>query len=369
MPRSGKSASTATPAEARRKVRRSRPTIEEVARLSGVARSTVSGILNKRKDCYAAEATRERVTRAARELGYTPNPQARAMRGKKISTVGLITTALNVEVASIKCMAFETSARGNGYMSIITFNHTNEPQTEDQLINWLLERWVDGILVYPSEHGPHRMLHQLVDTGYPVVTFDGNERFDLAADDVSVDYFLGGQLQAQHMLEIGRRNLCFVNASQSCLVVDQRMAGAEQVLQASGIRLLPRMNLDLKSESPEDWTEEHEYQQIHLFLKQHRDDIDGVIAVGDVMGLAVAKVAMEMGIRIPQELAIVSFDGTSFGKNSAIPLTTVAQPCREVGNTAFELLNERLGAERTEPRKVILPPTLHIRASSVARST
>src|SRR5690348_6974030 len=90
---------------------RLRPTLREVARLSGMSPSTVSAVLNNRKYCWAAESSRRKIMEAANALGYRPNVAARALRGGPTHTVGLITAALNIEVTALKVEGFEEAAR------------------------------------------------------------------------------------------------------------------------------------------------------------------------------------------------------------------------------------------------------------------
>ena len=342
-----------------------RVTLAQVAAKSGVAVSTVSHILNGRESCYASKETRDRVAKSARELGYRPNLAARALRGGATYTLGIVTTALDVEVCALKCMKFEQMARDNGYLAIMSFN-PNNPETEDRLIMWLRDRSVDGIAVCPSETGDHEELKTLAREGFPVVTFDGAGILDFDIDDVSVDYRHGGKLQAEHLLEIDRRKACIANSAFSCFVVDERIESFSETMVDAGCDEPVRMNLKSEPNLPSSQLGVAMYEQLQSFLKQNRGKFDCLMASGDQYALSAIRAAFSLGIRVPEELAIVSFDGTVGALNTPIQLSSVQHPCKEVGEAAFGLLSERMQQQRKETRRLMIKPELIVRGSSVA---
>ncbi len=340
-----------------------RMTLAQVARQSGVAVSTVSHILNDRPSCYASQETRDRVINAARELGYRPNLAARALRGGKTFTLGVITTALDVEVSVMRCSWFEQAARDNGYLTILSFN-PNDAASEDRLILWLRDRSVDAIALHPSELGDHIELRALVDEGFPVMTFDGRELVDFPVDDVSVDYALGGQLQARHLLEIGRKRVCIAEGVRSCNVVDQRVNPMIETLRAGGAEPY-RLKLDAGNEQRSSRQAILTYQQMLAFLRENHTRFDAVAAVGDMYGLAALRAASELGLRVPQDLAVIGFDGMIAAESNTIPMTTIEHPEQAAGELGFAVLAERLDGVRKKVRQERVPPKLVVRASTV----
>src|SRR5690606_13136048 len=107
--------------------------------------------------------------------GYRPNLGALSLVSGRSMTVGIVGVGLFIEVTTATYIAFEQAARRNGYLSMIVDN-PNDPATEDRLIQRMLDRNVDGLLVFPSEHGEHRELRRLAENGFPVVTIDGEGR-------------------------------------------------------------------------------------------------------------------------------------------------------------------------------------------------
>jgi len=343
-----------------------RVTLAQVAAESGVAVSTVSHILNGRESCYASQETRDRVAQAARDLGYRPNLAARALRGGSTATLGLVTTALDVEISAMKCMHFEQAARDNGYLAIMSFN-PNDAATEDRLIMWLRDRSVDGIAVCPSEFGSHEELRALVAEGFPVMTFDGAGLLDFEIDDVSVDYVYGGQLQAQHLLELGKRKACVLNTSFSCFVVDERKNAFIKTMVDAGCSEPVQVNLERSPDEPSLVMGISCYEPIRDYLDKNRGKFDALVAVGDTFALAAVRAAFSLGIRVPEELAIVGFDGIVSTQNTPIPVTTVQHPVQELGRIGFEILQQRLRGQRKAIRQVKVKPELLVRASTIGQ--
>jgi LacI family transcriptional regulator len=342
-----------------------RPTLMQVAKVTGLSPSTVSAVLNQRPHCWASKETRQQIQDAARRLGYRPNMVARSLRGGKTQTVGLITAAMNVDTAITKVSTFEAAARHAGYVSMIAFN-PNDPAMEDKLLLALWDRGVDGILVFPSETGPHTELANRVADGFPLVTIDGAGRLDFETDDISTDYFLAGQLQTRYLLEHGRRRLAQAMASPTCYVVEQLRAGALGVAAEAGCAPPRLLNLDLPADGGSQITQDL-YRQVRAFLAEHGRHIDGFISHDQVAATAV-HAALELGIRVPQDLAIIGFDNTATASNCVIPLTTVAQRAEDVGAQAFALLAERMEQGRVRPpsRRVRIEPEVVVRASTGA---
>ncbi len=343
-----------------------RVTIAQVAALAKVAPATVSGVLNRRSDCYASQATRQRVTDAARQLGYRPNPMARALLGKSTATLGLVTPGFDVEMSARVFMSFESAARNAGNL-VIAANHRNEPRLEDEVIRWLMDRYVDGIAVYPTEFGNHRELRRLVDDGFPVVTFDGAGRMPFVTPDVSVDCYAGGKLLGEHLLKLGRRRLCIANGRRTCHIVEQKMAGIEAAWAAAGLPAPVRMNLTLDEFHMRHWITD-ELEQMRLFLMQRGAEFDCLMAVGDIIAMAAMRMAGELGLQVPRDLAVVGYDGCGYSRQTTAPLTTVSHDSEVIGVRGFELLDNQLkahasGSSPVAPVQVKVAPRLVPRVS------
>lgn len=358
-----------TTIESHGKSQAQRVTMSQVAKLSGVSRATVSSILNGRTDCFASQTTRQRVLRTIEALGYRPNLAARAVTGASSATVGMVNTGIGIEVTGKGCSAFESAARQSGYMTMVS-SDIDDPELEDKVILWMRDRCVDGIMIVPTERGPHRELRRLAESGFPVVTFDAADRIDFDIDDVSVDHFAGGRMQALHLLQLGRKRVALANSgTEKFAVVQRRIAGLESALREAGCPRPVRMDLPVAVHSTAHWREE-DFSRVRDFLAEHRGRIDAVAAVGDTLGMTVMATALQMGIDVPGELAVIGYDGLEATTNPLLSLTTIVTPHARCGAEAFKLLKERIAHKHDPPprRKVAHQPTLVVRRSTVADS-
>jgi LacI family transcriptional regulator len=347
--------------------RKGRPTLREVARLSGLSPSTVSAILNNREYCWSSQASRDKVMDAAKALGYRPNLAARALRGGQTHTIGLITAALNVEVTSLKMEGFEQAAREAGFATMFAYN-ANDPAIEDRLINKFIDRDIDALVVFPSETGSHDELRRLVEQAKtPVLTIDGSGRVDLPCDDVSTDYYAAGRLQAQHLIELGCRQLCHLKTFPTCFSKDQLRTGfVDAATEAPGVEPVLLANPEENPNAGSVMTTEL-LRQLHDYFLAYRGRIDG-IASYDLAACAAIHAAMSAGLRVPQDLKVVGFDDSPVAMNCVVPLSSVGQSAREQGRKAFEILSRRLNDSDSSidggHERVRVAPVLVRRAST-----
>jgi LacI family transcriptional regulator len=337
--------------------------LAEVAADAGVSVSTVSAVLNNRSNCWASAETRGRVAAVADQLGYRPNHAARALRYGTTQTLGLITTALDVEVTMRRIQGVEAAARAAGFQVTMSFD-ANDAAVEDRLVQHHVARGVEGFVVFPTESGVHQQLRQLARDGRPVVTFDGCGRFDFA-DDVSFDYARAGRLQAQHLMAQGRRCVALLT-TEPCAHVNTLREGAARAALAEGGCTVADVAVALPVEEAVGFSLlEAVYPQIRSFIADS-PDVDGLIAYDQLASLAV-RAAFELGKRVPEDLAVVGMDDATVARYGAVPLTTVALPAVAAGRRAFALLAARLtdDAGAAPPCHEMLAPELCVRQSTV----
>lgn len=351
-----------------RPVRRTRPTIRHVAAEAGVSIATVSGVLTKRIDCRASEQTRIKVMAVAQRLGYRPSLMAHALHGKKTMTLGLVTgLSAEGEIWGRALTSFESFARNQGYMVLSSYTQ-NQPELEDKIIDEMLYRQVDALAVYPTATGEHKRLKQLIAEGFPIVTFDTANALELAADDVSIDQYHGGVLQAEHLIEYGYKRIALVNVEPPEHVNKLKTDGLVAGLAKAGVELAGRMDL---THSWASWSETQPsiYQEIKTYLQKHRGEFDAVAAHGDVLALLVMRASVSLGIRIPDEMAIIGFNDIIVAGLMSPALTTIKDPGEELGKRGAQVLIERLDASGVEQQTAIKPKRVKIRPELVVRGS
>lgn len=340
-----------------------RPTLAQVAKASRSSVSTVSAVLNNRSDCWASKETRERIHEAARKLGYRANLAARTLRGGRTQTIGLITGALNVEANAKKVQAFEEEARRHNYVTMIGFS-PNDEALEDKLLQNLADRHVDGIAVYPVETGDHKAFLELQGAGLPLVTMDAEGRSKLDCDDITTDYHAGGMLQGQFLIGKGRRRIAQITSSPNCYNTRELRRGmADIVRKTAGCTMLawdvpcdPHMGSFLAEES---------YQFIRKLMEKNKGKFDAV-ACPDILACGAVRAALELGLRVPQDVSVIGFDDAPIAMCNTVPLTTVAQPTREIGARLFHLLRERIERLEENPphQRILIKPTTVVERAS-----
>lgn len=354
-----------TPALGRQAVAgKARPTLAKIANECGYSVSTVSAVLNERSDCWASEATRREVNKVAKALGYRPNLVARSLQGGRTFTLGMLTAALNIEISTNKVQAFEAQARKAGYITMMTFSLNNDPKVEDRLIAKLLDHKVDGLVVYPTELGEHAELKRAIELGVPVVTMDGAHRAELACDDVSMDFYTAGQLQAEHLIAIGCKRLVQINTLPSCVTKNRLQLGFIETAVQAGLPEPLVWSIEQPHDAGSSMRDEL-WQSIAVLLKKHRGQIDA-IASYDLVAVAAMRAAYELGICVPDELSVIGSDNSSASTTGQIPLTTIATPVDQIGQHLFELLNARIENKEKHlpPQRLRLNPSLIVRAST-----
>ena len=221
---------------------------------------------------------------------------------------------------------------------------------------------VDGALDVPA-------LRRLFERGFPLVLID---RFipDLAVDAVTMDNVGGGFLAVQHLAELGYRRIGYVgtdNAGTSSIV--ERMAGYRWALGQYGLQydadlVCTEVRRLLAWPPREPDKEQHNVQVLQAFLDRV-DRPDAIFVCNDYVAFQVVQVAEALGLRIPDDLALVGFDNVAYTDYFGVPLTTVEQHRHEIGATAASVLLERIAGRRTQQNRVVIATRLIVRRSSV----
>jgi DNA-binding LacI/PurR family transcriptional regulator len=241
----------------------------------------------------------------------------------------------------------------------------NDADAEDRIIRRLLDSGVDGLAIYPVDVGPHTELRRLVQSGFPVVTFEGANVLDFASDDVSVDCAEVGRQQARHLLALGRRRLCLANMRSLpslVRVADIREAAVRDELRRAGAPppLEMRLPLAITGELPEAAALA---DAMRPFLLEHLGEFDGIIG-GDPQGVIAVRLLRALGRRVPAEVAVIG-GGLTLAQYCEVPLTSVNAANSLAGARAFELLMDRITGRYQGPfRRLTNPARLHVRAST-----
>jgi LacI family transcriptional regulator len=318
-----------------------RPTQTDVARVAGVSRATVSYVLNDPTDqrITISPETRERVLAAVAELGYEVDARAQALRSGETRTIGVLLPMYENPFYWQILIGISAEAESAGYGVLLAHNSVT-PEQEYQSIRELAQQRVDGlVLLRGFKLLTKPVLDQLRKSSRPIVEISGEEsEFDY----VRQGYGDGTRALMAHLFELGHRRIGFVyGVSLEAQGLD-RLEAYRQALQHAG---LPVDESLVCRCSP--YLEDGYQAAVELLRRSDRPT--AVLAINDLLGLAVVRAAADMELRAPQDVSVASFDDIPFMKYSVPRLTTVAGYPVQNGREAVRLLLQRL-ADPSRPR-------------------
>jgi len=333
------------------------PTLKDIATHCETSVSTVSHVLNEREGTFIGETTRARVLRAARELGYRPNQLARGLRSRRSMTVGVLMADLGYETHVRKLSAILRAGANLGFATAVSLARGGRDAAREEIGRFLAAR-VEGVIVgsfsFAIDSGD---LDEARELGVPVVAIDPPNG-GVAA--VRVDRVEAGRLAAGHLLELGRRNLVFVGgAPESYHIEAERHSGFRKAHDEKGMVCPDDKFVRWSFESPREVAER---------LLARGEKPDGVVALSDEVAFALLQVFSDLGVRVPDDIAVVGYNDIRLARHAVPPLTTVAQPDAEVGEAAVRMLGEAIdrhrdGADEAAAEEVVLVPKLVVRSS------
>jgi LacI family transcriptional regulator len=336
-----------------------RVTIRDVAAAAGVSYQTVSRVINDKPD--VADKTRRRVQQVIEELGYQPSAIARSLIRQRSFTLGVVTAGLKYVGPSRTLNGITEQAEEMGYTLLLKELPSSDTNDIQPLLNSLRARQVDGIIWAVPEIGGNRdwLQSQPPEFPIPMIFLTMQTRPDLSI--VSVDNYLGGRIATQHLLEQGYRHIGHISGPLDWWEARQRKAGWQDALSEVGIQVV-----DHHWESG-NWSSASGEQAIRRLLDRY-PEMEAVFVANDQMALSVLQVAYEKGLQVPQDLAVVGFDGIPETAYYWPPLTTVYQDQQKLGCTAVRELVQIIEASQQD-KSVIEPETISLQAELIVRES
>lgn len=328
-----------------------RVTIKEIAAITGVSVQTVSRVLNKRPD--VSPATRQLVEAAIEEHGFRPNAVARSLVNRRSRMLGVIASGLAYVGVGQMLTSIADEAEASGYSIILKELAGFDAPDIVPVIELLLEHRVEGIIFAgPQMVSNVRHVQEQLPAARPQIVFlksDPSPRFTT----IGIDNIAAARLATEHLLALGRRRIAHIAGPLDWREARDRRDGWQAALSDAGLATGPV--------AAGDWLAGSGVTALEAILDQ-APEIDGLFAASDLMALGAIQVAHRRGLRIPDDLAIVGFDGLEEAAHFTPSLTTVLQPLTEMGRAAVrELLTgfEGDGGEAPAPvRTLVLPTTL-----------
>jgi LacI family transcriptional regulator len=339
-------------------VQKKRPTIKDVARLSGLSLSTVSLVINKRG--YVSPETREKVLKIVDDLSYHPTRSARGLASKTSGNLGFILSDYHFSQAepfyTKIFLGTEFEARNHNYYILLTtvgkaFNTTSD------VPRFLLERNVDGVIIAGKVTG--KLIEYIDALGLPIVLVDYETR-KRRHSTVVTDNRTGARLAVQHLLDLGHRSVAFIAGDIDHPSIAERFAGYRDVLHEHSIEQDDQL---VVVDQPTLWGSDGA-EAIGKILQRGALPT-AVFAANDAMAIGCAKFLRDRGMKIPDDMAIVGFDDIEMSSHFEPPLTTVRVFKEEMGKLAVRRLVEMIKSKTRTLVTTHVPVELVIRASSI----
>jgi LacI family transcriptional regulator len=331
------------------------PTVLDVARRAGVSPMTVSRVVNGSGP--VSPRLRARVEKALKETGYVPNTVARNLRTKRTDTLGLVMPDITNPFFTHVVRGMEVAAREAGLHLLLT-NTDQRPDEEARVVSMLLQRQVDGLLAIPagSCSGTARMCH---DAGVPLVIVD--RRPEITGVDVVRADAEGGAYQLGQLLAgLGHRHAAVLTGPEYVPTAVDRSAGFAKAFTEAGLPSPIVRHGDFSLQAGYEMCKD-------VMAVDPRPT--AIFAANNFLAIGTQHALEELGLRIPEDVALVGLDDLPTEMVTFPFLTVAAQPAEEMGRRAVQLLLERIRHPNGTPEEIVLPTELTIRRSSGDRLT
>ena len=329
--------------------------LKDIAEELNLSVVTVSKVLRDHPDI--SDETRNRVLKRMKELNYRPNLAARALVTGRSYAIGVVVPDLVHPFYGQVARALSSKLRTHGY-SLVLASSEDDPELEQQEIEQLVARRVDVLIVASTQREGDRFQH-LDKQNIPYVLID--RRFKgLAANFVGVNDVLVGTIATKHLLDKGCRRVAHIGGPEVSTSLG-RLQGYRDALRSRGAHENP--SYVAMREHGDDAGEKAGYIAMQRLLKL-KPPPDGAFCFNDPTAMGAMKAALEAGVRVPNDLAIVGCGNVTYADFLRVPLTSVDQQCDAIGERAAKLALTVLQKRPAHPRTVLLQPSLVERASS-----
>jgi len=327
-----------------------KPTIYDVARRAGVSIATISKVINHKGSI--SDRKRKEVWQAIEELDFQPNVMASALTGKPTRTVGLLVPDIANAFFAELVRHIENRCRELGY-NVYVCSTDYDPVIEERSIAVLRRQRVDGIVCisgFENADGVRRLASEPFPVAVVARDFDELDIDVVAADDV-----MGGYLAGSHLLELGHRDIAVL--ARNVRSNRDRVRGFRMALERNGVA----------SREPIDFVDAG---SIESGKARALGDLSGrspptaIFACNEMLAIGAIEAVEERGMSVPEDISVVSYDGSLLATIARPALTTIAQPTMQIGERAVDWLDLRIRGERSAGAKLLLPPRLVVRNST-----
>ncbi|MDQ6770393.1 MAG: LacI family transcriptional regulator [Gemmatimonadota bacterium] len=335
-----------------------RPTINDVARHTGVSKATVSAVLN---DSSAVKTdTRDRVLAAIELLNYRPTQQAGAKSPRRYRSIALIIKEHDNPYYDEVTAGVRAHAETKGYMLFVVSSEGSYA-SERRAVELLRDKDVDGLIAAPvmDEHADLSHFFELKRRNFPFVFLE--QVRGVPASLVDLENIGASQKAVEYLFGLGHRRIAHFAGPAYSTHSQERVAGVHRAYSSSNLVFDADDILHAGAHFDDGYRAGHALFQ----TRSESDRPTAVTCYNDLVAMGLCKALSELGIRCPEDVSVVGFDDIKFCETFAVPLTTIRVPKFEMGNLAAQMLIRHIESKQAvTPRKIYLDATLVVRRST-----
>ncbi len=345
-----------------------RPTIRDVALYAHVSIATVSRALSS-SEHPMNEALRERVCRAAAELGYQPNIAAQLLRKNGSADIGLIIPNISNPFYLQALSGIDAVMSEKGYMFVLC-NTERDALKEREYLLQLYRRQALGAIISPVDTSPDT-INQYVEKGLKIVLLDQQIR-GAKCPMISFDTRGSGKLAANYLLKLGHRRIAFATTPLSRWTRQEIYTGYQEALVQAEI--VPDNQYLFVADPPNDYygndIELTAGTMAGTAFVEARCDATAIICINDMVAFGVIQALIQHGIRVPDDVSVMGFDDIPFSSVYSPTLTTVRHPSEQTGRLAAMMLMDSFSSNKgLDPLAMQLTPQLIVRQTTAVRDS
>lgn len=298
--------------------------VKEIAAMAGTSVATVSRVINQNGGF--SKETEMRVRKIIEEYNYRPNRLAQSLRMQRSQAIGILVPDISNEFFSGIVKEIQNTLFKNGNLTLIC-NTNEDPIQEQQQVKMLLAQQVDGIIYIGSDNGTSFI-------NIPTIYID-RDPYAAAKDKNKKNYIFiesdnetGGYMAAQELLRKGIKRPAIVCFGKNFSTIQRRSKGFLQALKEAQVEFDSSLFLEMKNDNLE------EGAKAAKILLQERSNVDGIFFTSDVLAIGGVRFLTNQGIKIPEQLSIIGFDGIEMGNVVTPKLTTIEQNLKQIGELA-----------------------------------
>jgi LacI family transcriptional regulator len=329
-----------------------RVTMADVAREADVSLMTVSRVVNDKGEI--SPSTRQRVLEVIERLGYRPSAIARGLATNRTGTLGLVVPDIANPFFSDIARGVEEEAYAAGY-NVFLCSTYEDPERETDVLQSLEEQRIDGLVLCSSRLDDKTLRRMLA--GFPAIVLTNRWLDGYGAGVIRVDSELGGRLATNFLLDAGHTAVGFLTGPPTSVDGRLRVNGYHAALEAAG---KPR-SAALERPCPSNVDGGREAAREFL---ASQPGLTALLCYNDLVAIGALFACVDLGLRVPSDLAVVGFDDIALAAWVSPPLTTCGSPRFELGVKAMQMLLDRIDGGTGEGQEILVQPELVVRSSA-----